>query len=237
MSLAHEIGHVTARHTAQRYSAAMATNIGLIGASILGSIFGVPGDLNRLAGQVGHLYLQSYSREQELEADMLAVRYMARAGYDPRTLESFFRKMRQHTSITQRVRGRPDEDPADSILSTHPRTADPHRPGHSSGPRAPPMPIPRVGREDYLQRINGMLWGDAPEQGIVHGRVFAHPDLHFRFEVPPGFYLVNSPTQVIAHGPDQAVIIFNQLNQKDAAAVRDVRAYVADWGKGASGKR
>ncbi|MEQ8229885.1 MAG: M48 family metalloprotease [Rhodospirillales bacterium] len=229
--LAHEIGHVTARHTAQRYSAAMATNIGLIGASILGSIFGVPGDLNRLAGQVGHLYLQSYSREQELEADMLAVRYMARAGYDPRALESFFRKMRQHTSITQRVRGRPDEDPADSILSTHPRTADRIAQAIRLA-RVPPDANPRVGREDYLQRINGMLWGDAPEQGIVHGRVFAHPDLHFRFEVPPGFYLVNSPTQVIAHGPDQAVIIFNQLNQKDAAAVRDVRAYVAGWGKG-----
>lgn len=232
--LAHEIGHITARHTAQRYSAAMATNIGLLGASILGSVFGVPGDLNRLAGQVGQLYLQAYSREQELEADMLAVRYMSRAGYDPRTLETFFRKMRQHTSITQRVRGRPDEDPADSIMSTHPRTADRIAQAIKLA-HVPPSSNPRIGREDYLQRINGMLWGDAPEQGVVKGRAFAHPDLKFRFEVPPGFYLINSPSQVTAHGPDKTVIIFNQLNQKDAAGVRDIQKYVAGWGGGRLG--
>ena len=191
--LAHEIGHITARHTAQRYSAAMATNLGLIGASILGSVFGVPGDLNRLAGQVGQLYLQSYSREQELEADMLAVRYMSKAGYDSRTLETFFRKMAQHTSITQRVRGRPNEDPADNIMSTHPRTSDRIAQAITLA-RVPPNADPRIGREDYLARIDGMLWGDSPEEGVVHGRVFEHPELRIRFEVPPGFYLINSPS-------------------------------------------
>lgn len=229
--LAHEIGHVTARHTAQRYSTAMATNIGLLGASILGSVFGLPSDLNRVAGQVGQLYLQSYSREQELEADMLAVRYMTRAGYDPRTLESFFRKMRQHTSITQRVRGNPDKDPADNIMSTHPRTADRIAQAIRLA-RVPPNANPRVGRDDYLTRIDGMLWGDSPDQGIIRGRVFEHPDLRFRFEVPPGFYLINSPSQVTAHGPDKTIILFNQLAQKETRNVRDMRSYVASWGGG-----
>ncbi len=229
--LAHEIGHVTARHTAQRYSTAMATNIGLIGASILGSVFGLPSDLNRVAGQVGQLYLQSYSREQELEADMLAVRYMTRAGYDPRTLESFFRKMRQHTSITQRVRGNADKDPADNIMSTHPRTADRIAQAIRLA-RVAPNANPRIGRDDYLTRIDGMLWGDSADQGIIHGRVFEHPDLRFRFEVPPGFYLTNSPTQVTAHGPDKTIILFNQLAKKETQNVRDMRSYVASWGGG-----
>ena len=229
--LAHEIGHVTARHSAQRYSAAMATNLGLIGASILGSVFGVPGDLNRLAGQVGQIYLQSYSREQELEADMLAVRYMSKAGYDSRTLETFFRKMAQHTSITQRVRGRPDEDPAGNIMSTHPRTSDRIAQAITLA-RVPPNADPRIGREDYLARIDGMLWGDSPDEGVVRGRVFEHPELRFRFEVPPGFYLINSPSQVAAHGPDRTVILFNQLMQKEAAQVRDMRGYVSSWGGG-----
>ena len=229
--LAHEIGHVTARHTAQRYSAAMATNIGLLGASILGSVFGVPGELNQMAGHFGQLYLQAYSRDQELEADMLAVRYMSRAGYDPRALESFFRKLRQEVSISQRLRGRPDEDPADNIMSTHPRTSDRIAQAIRLA-RVPPNADPRLGRQDYLARIDGMLWGDAPEQGVVRGRVFEHPDLKFRFEVPPGFYLSNSPSQVVAYGPDDTTIVFNQLNQKDASQVSDVRAYVAGWGGG-----
>ena len=232
--LAHEIGHVTARHTAQRYSAAMATNIGLLGAGILGSVFGIPGDLNRLAGQVGHLYLQAYSREQELESDMLAVRYMTKAGYDPRALETFFRKMAQHTSITQRVRGRPDSDPADNIMSTHPRTADRIAQAINLA-QVPPNADPRIGRADYLARIDGMLWGDSPDQGVVRGREFAHPDLRLRFEVPPGFYLINSTRQVAAHGPDRTVILFNQLIQKEALQVRDMRAYVAGWGGGGLG--
>ncbi|PIW28739.1 MAG: peptidase M48 [Rhodospirillales bacterium CG15_BIG_FIL_POST_REV_8_21_14_020_66_15] len=232
--LAHEIGHVTARHTAQRYSAAMATNLGLLGASVLGSVFGVPADLNRVAGQIGQLYLQAYSRDQELEADMLAVRYLTRAGYDSRTLETFFRKMRQHTSITQRVRGRPDEDPAGNIMSTHPRTSDRIAQAIQLA-RVPPNANPRVGREDYLARIDGMLWGDSPDQGVVHGRVFEHPELRFRFEVPPGFYLINSPRQVAAHGPDRTIILFNQLNQKEAQRVGAMRSYVSSWGGGRLG--
>ena len=162
---------------------------------------------------------------------MLAVRYMSKAGYDSRTLETFFRKMAQHTSITQRVRGRPNEDPADNIMSTHPRTSDRIAQAITLA-RVPPNADPRIGREDYLARIDGMLWGDSPEEGVVHGRVFEHPELRIRFEVPPGFYLINSPSQVSAHGPDRTVILFNQLMQKEAAQVRDMRSYVSSWGGG-----
>ena len=229
--LAHEIGHVTARHTAQRYSAAMATNLGLLGASILGSVFGVPGDINRLAGQVGQIYLQAYSREQELEADMLAVRYMKRAGYDPQALETFFRKMSQHTSISQRIRGLPDNDPADNIMSTHPRTADRIAQAIRLANTTRVANL-RLGRDDYLDRINGMIWGDSPDQGVVHGRAFEHAELKFRFEVPPGFTIINTPTQVSAHGPDKAIVVFNMLKKQEAERVSDVRAYVAGWASG-----
>lgn len=229
--LAHEIGHITARHTAQRYSTAMATNLGLMGLSIAGSIFGVPGNLNSLAGQVGQLYLQSYSREQELESDMLAVRYMSRVGYDPRALETFFRKMGQHTSISQRSQGRPDEDPAGSILSTHPRTADRIAQAIRLA-NAKRITNPRVGRNDFLTRIDGMAWGDSPDQGIVRGRVFEHPELKFRFEVPPGFWILNGSKQLTARGPNGAAIIFNLLKESDARQTRRVRDHVANWAGG-----
>ncbi|MEQ9574962.1 MAG: peptidase M48, partial [Rhodospirillales bacterium] len=137
----------------------------------------------------------------------------------------------QHTSITQRVRGRPDEDPAGNIISTHPRTSDRIAQAITLA-RVPPNADPRIGREDYLARIDGMLWGDSPDEGVVHGRVFEHPELRFRFEVPPGFYLINSPSQVSAHGPDRTVILFNQLRQQEAAQVRDMQSYVSSWGGG-----
>ena len=67
--LGHEIGHVVARHTAQRLSQAQATQFGLIGLGILGQLYGIPSQLGRLAGTAAGLYLQGFSREQEHEAD------------------------------------------------------------------------------------------------------------------------------------------------------------------------
>ncbi|MEE9544241.1 MAG: M48 family metalloprotease, partial [Rhodospirillales bacterium] len=72
--LAHEIGHITARHTAQRYSQAMATNLGLRILSTIGGGAGMPAGLGSLVSFGAQAILQGYSREQELEADMLAVR-------------------------------------------------------------------------------------------------------------------------------------------------------------------
>src|SRR5262249_42739442 len=87
--LGHEIGHVVARHQAQRYSQSVLAGLG---AAILGVATGssVVGDV---AGTGAQAYIQSYSRDQEFEADMLGVRYMARAGYDPQAMATFLAKL------------------------------------------------------------------------------------------------------------------------------------------------
>jgi predicted Zn-dependent protease len=120
--LAHEIGHVTARHTAQRYSTAMATNIGLTGLSILGSVFGVPSGLGQIVSSGAQMALQQYSQGQELEADMLGVRYMSRAGYDPDAMTSFFKKLKAHSELEAHQQGK--DGVSHNIMSTHPRTED-----------------------------------------------------------------------------------------------------------------
>ena len=87
--IAHEIGHVTARHAARRYTKSVGT--GLL-ANILGSL--TKNYLVRnLIGQSASLYLLSFSREQEYEADMLSTRYMIRAGFDPREMAMFLKNM------------------------------------------------------------------------------------------------------------------------------------------------
>ena len=88
--IGHEIGHVTARHGNQRMSQQAAFTTGLtIGALAVdaagdGSKIGQYGKLAIPALNIGgNVVLLSYGRDQELEADMLGVRYMVRAGYDP----------------------------------------------------------------------------------------------------------------------------------------------------------
>jgi predicted Zn-dependent protease len=71
-----------------------------------------------------------------------------------------------------------------------------------------------VGRDEYLRRIDGMIFGDNPEQGIVRGSVFLHPALRFRIDYPQGWQIQNTPQQVVAKAPDADVFIILQLIQK-----------------------
>ncbi len=65
-------------------------------------------------------------------------------------------------------------------------------------------------REPYLRLLDGVTYGDSAENGFVRDRVFAHPKLGFRFEVPTGFRLLNGQRQVTALSPDRrAMIIFD----------------------------
>jgi predicted Zn-dependent protease len=83
--LGHEIGHVTARHTAERISQANVFNMGTqIGGALLG---GASAEIQQLGGVAlklgGQIVPLKFSRDQELEADDLGLRYMTRAGYNP----------------------------------------------------------------------------------------------------------------------------------------------------------
>jgi predicted Zn-dependent protease len=212
--VAHEIGHVTARHTAERYSTTMAANLGLMVLDIVGSSAGLPSGVGQIAGFGAQAALMGYSRDQELEADMLGVRYMTRAGYDPNAMGTFFAKMQAHAELEQAMIGKQD-GPANNIMSTHPRTIDRIHQAIQLA-HAQTVPRPTVGRDEYLAGIEGLVFGDDPAQGVRQGRVFAHPELRFRFEAPPGFVLFNSPRQVVGRGPGQAVMIFDMASEKAA---------------------
>ncbi len=227
--LAHEIGHVNARHTAQRYSAAMATNLGLMVLDIIGSQAGLPASVGQLAGYGAQAALMGYSRDQELEADKLGVRYMTRAGYDPKAMTTFFYKMEAESQLETAMQGKP-EGPTNNIMATHPRTADRIQQTVQLA-RLPAGATPVTGRDEFLTEIDGMIFGDDPSQGVRRGREFIHPELGFRFEVPPGFTMFNSPTQVVAYGPGQSVIVFDMADQKTARQAGRMVPYLTSvWG-------
>ncbi len=99
--IAHEIGHVTARHAAQRYSQSIVAGLG---AALLGAVAGRgAADIAQLGSA---LYLSAYSREQEFEADILGVRYLARAGYDTGAMAGFLGKLQAHSALQARITGR-----------------------------------------------------------------------------------------------------------------------------------
>lgn len=209
--LAHEIGHVTARHTAQRYSATKATNIGLQVLGVLGSVAGLPTGAGTLMSYGAQAALQSYSREHELEADQLGVRYLSRAGYDPDAMTGFFYKLQAHTKLRADMAGQEDKSEDFNIMSTHPLTSERISEAKRRAAQANVTGRER-GKAAFVERIDGMIFGQDQSQGIIRGRLFEHADLGIRFEVPPDFDIINMPTQVIARDGQGAAVIFDMAN-------------------------
>lgn len=226
--LAHETGHVVAHHSAERYSRSIAVGLGSVILGALGTAAGLPAEAGDMIAAGSQAYLQSYSREQELEADMLGIRYLARAGYDPQAMAAFLKDLEAYARFqsAQAGRGAAGEEP--DIMASHPRTAD--RVGQArrlAGANA--VAEPRIGREDYLAHINGLIYGDSPEQGLRLGRDFYHPGLRIAFRVPPGFAMLNMPEQVVARGPHGALILFDMADPRTINSYDPV-LYLRNWG-------
>ncbi len=227
--LSHEIGHVTARHTAQRYSSTMATSIGLQVLGALGSAAGIPSLAGDAAALGAQAVLQGYSRDQELQSDMLGVRYMTRAGYDPDAMTSFFTKLRVHQRIEGMMAGNADVAEQSNIMATHPRTAERIEQAIKLASEAGEKPQAngsKLKADEYLSRIDGMIFGDDLSQGLVRGNSFIHPEMGIRYNVPVGFRLFNSLANVTAIKKDEAKIIFDYIPPKVAKQANSLKDFV-----------
>ena len=82
-----------------------------------------------------------------------------------------------------------------------------------------------VGAARHLAVIDGMLYGQGVEHGIVDGRSFAHPGLKMRFKVPVGFEIRNLPDKVTATHENDMTIIFDIVARPKGLGMRE---YVGD---------
>jgi predicted Zn-dependent protease len=198
--LGHEVGHVVADHSARRQNAGLLSGLGAIAVGVLtGS-----GDLARLVGQGAQLFTLRYSREQEYESDDLGVRYLVRAGYDPFAAPDMLEQLQAQDALEARTRNR-EAQAVPEWSRTHPltgnRVARAVQQAQATG--VPPGSRPRE-EAAYYAAVDGMIYGDDPEQGFVDGRTFAHPTLRIAFEAPPGFTLQNTSRAVLVQGPNGA---------------------------------
>ena len=229
--LAHEIGHVTARHSAQRYTRGQWAQGGAILGTIAGAV--LAGEAGaKLAQQVGGTvaqgYLAGYSRGQEFQSDELGVRYLTRAGYDPRAMATFLEKLGNHSQLARKLAGKEGEpDPSTSWLATHPRTPD--RVKRAAEEAAATAADGKVGRNEYLRKIDGMIYGDDPGQGFVRNGKFIHPELRFSFVVPPGFHIQNTPNAVLGRDKSGHGMKFDAGKIASGSSMRD---YISrEWAK------
>lgn len=223
--LGHEAGHITARHSAERYSHGTVTSLG---AGILGAVIGDSG-VSQALNLGSNLYLSSYSRSQENQSDTLGIRYLAKTGYDPRGMKWFLQNLQNHSALQSKVAGKPT-GPAISYFSTHPATADRVAKTQQEAMAFGANGI--VNRDQFLRVIDDISFGDSTEQGFVRSGAFYHPPLAFAFDIAKGYRVNNKPSEVIQSGKSGAAIIFDM---KKNAGRHDAMTYMRQvWMKGKS---
>ena len=195
--LGHEVGHITADHSAARQNRSILSQLG---AALLGVVTG-SGELAQMAAQGAQIWTLSYSRSQELESDDLGVRYMTAAGYDPLQLPSMLTSLGAWSDLEPRFSGRGEDARAvPSWARTHPLSADRVRRASQQAQATGRAGQGIVNRDEHLAVLSGMMFDDDPAQGIVEGRDFLHPDLRLAFTVPQGFGIQNGARAVAVIG-------------------------------------
>jgi predicted Zn-dependent protease len=173
---------------------------------------------------LGLLFLK-FGRDHEREADSLGLRYMLAGGYAPGEMSAVFRMLDRVGTEGQRL---PD------WLSTHPSPQDRLQRIEAGIPSPPPSGT--VNRDGYLQRLDGLAFGENPRQGFFRGSEFLHPELRFRFAFPNGFKLQNRRDAVVGVSPQQDAAIALTLARGDSPAAA-AREFLSQQGISSSGTR
>jgi predicted Zn-dependent protease len=199
--LAHEMGHVIARHAAIREE--QAKQVAVI-SHVVNDVLSDP-QTGALALAKSKLTLAAFSRAQEFEADGIGVGISARAGYDPFGASRFLTDMQRNADV-KAIGGNADLRAAD-FLSGHPATPERVKNALANARQYSGPGSGERDRAEYIEALDGMVYGEDPSEGFARGRRFLHPKLGFTFMAPPGFALDNTAQAVlgIKEGGDEAL--------------------------------
>jgi predicted Zn-dependent protease len=214
--IGHEIGHVTARHGAQRATRQQDAGLGVLAATVLGAVLeqqGVAG-AGQLASDVSQTaaagYIASYGRDQELQADSLGAEYLARNAYNPRNMIQVINTLKNQERFAAdqaRAGGRAAPAP-NTWLASHPSN-DQRLQMITQLAAQYQGKYGDEGRERYLQATAGMAFGESAAQGLTRGADFYHPALGIALSAPAGWRIQNDTEQlaVVSASGDAALLI------------------------------
>ncbi|MEJ7823368.1 MAG: M48 family metalloprotease [Chitinophagaceae bacterium] len=204
--LGHETGHITARHSVSQQRNAMLGQFGIIAGAVISPAFA---RLAETASQgLGLLFLK-FGRDAERQADELGVEYSSKIGYDAKEMADFF------TTLERKGEGTAGAE-LPEFLSTHPNPGDRNVTVNKLAiewKQKLNLTNAQINRNSYLQRIEGMVYGEDPQQGYLENSIFYHPVLRFQFPVPQGWNYQNTPQRVQLAPKDGKALLMMMLAQ------------------------
>jgi len=215
--LAHEVGHITARHAIQQQArgqlgraaatvggvvAAVATGSGYIGSELMniGSIWAAAG-------------VSGFGRENELEADSLGARYVYEAGYNPNAMIDVLSVLKNQEDFNVRVaRKQPSYH---GLFTTHPRN-DVRL--HQAVSQVGGLDQSKIRESDpavFRQHIEGLIWGENNSSESDRNRYYQDL-LGYTMVFPDNWGINSTPTTVQSSDPEgKAVIRVEAMRMQD----------------------
>ena len=237
--LGHEIGHVTARHGAQRATRQQTAGLGVFAATVLGAVLGV-GDLaSQVSQSVAAGYIASYSRDQELQADKLGAEYLSRVNYNPQNMVDVIQLLKnQEAFAADQAKAEGKAPPAQpNWLASHPsneqrlrditQIATQYKGSYTDD-----------GRARFMQAVNGMTFGESREQGVTRGRNFYHEPLGIALTAPVGWKIQNTAEAVaLINGEGTAGLVMEAVPAKAGSTHEEILRNVVKPEQGRTEKR
>jgi predicted Zn-dependent protease len=203
--LAHEMAHVTERHSARQQRQGFLPGLLTLPGNVVGNVVGenLGALINAPIETVGGAWLSKYSRGQESDSDRIGIRTAAQAGYDPLALADILHRLEQD------VASRSGEERKFSIFDSHPMTDTRLKDIQSRGAKLTPATKPRLAPDaaSLFARLDGMWWGENPEEGVFRKNQFAQPTVGFTITFPEGWKQQNTPQYVISAHPKKEAIL------------------------------
>jgi predicted Zn-dependent protease len=216
--LAHEIAHVALRHASARLE--LEARSALV-SRVVADVLGDPGAGAQVRDQ-SRYRIASFSRAQELEADQVGVKTLAKAGYDPYGAARFLSSLGRTAGVRTTPGGKADAA-SPYMLSTHPGTSERVALALQAARRIGAPGLVASDRARYLAAIDGLAYGEDPANGVVRGQRFIHPRLSVAFEAPDGIVLENTPRAVLGSSDDgNRRLLFDAVEAPEGQSLAEV---------------
>ncbi len=221
--IAHEIGHVTARHGVRQHTKSTLASI-LAEVVVRASGNSYTGDLVNILSLA---IIRGYGREAELEADRLGAEYTARIGHDPQKMLGVLEVLKEQEEFEKQLAKEQNRKPNvyHGVFATHPKNDDRLKEviaAASEIKSADYLPDdPRI----FLKKIEGMTFGSSEKEGVIRNSRFYHRDLDITFSFPDEWLISNRPTHVL--GRNTADTSFITFTAEDRNRKEEPRQFLA----------
>lgn len=201
--LAHEVGHITARHAIQqqargRLGSAAATVGGVVAAVATGS-----GYIGSELAQIGSIWaaagVSGFGRENELEADSLGAQYLYNAGYNPRAMIDVLSVLKSQEDFNVRVAQR--QPSYHGLFTTHPRNDVRLQQAVSQAGSLSEDQMRESDHAVFRQHIDGLPFGENVTSTGDRNRYYQDL-LSYTMVFPDTWTIRETPTTVTASAPE-----------------------------------